>query len=147
MPGPAEGALRIAGVGDQTTGFERLLIEIWGFSPVRDGDDWVILSTDSGLRTAPRDVLRMHGPLPLKYTNRHKVAGRMISWIPGTVNKLIDQLGDTADCSFEEDSVLNLPLMIEMGATNLYWCDCRRAISRADLYLLEIWPAYEGIHL
>ena len=145
MPNSGEIALRIAGGGDQTPGFERLLREIWDFRPVRNGDDWVVLSTDPGLRAAPKDVLGMHGPLSLKQANRHKVAGKMTAWIPGRANVLLDSLAQTITYEFEENSALNriyacrsrlatcqtkdvrtvirdelLPLIIEMGAAEIY---------------------------
>jgi hypothetical protein len=145
MPNSGDVALRIAGVGDQTPGFERLLREIWGFRPVRDGDDWVVLDTDPALRAAPRDVLRMHGPLSLKQANRHRLAGKMIAWIPGRANELLDRLGQTVTYEYEEDSALDriyacrsrlatcrtedvrtivrdalLPFMIEMDVTEVY---------------------------
>jgi hypothetical protein len=145
MPNSGEIALRIAGVGDQTPGFERLLREIWGFRPVRNGDDWVVLSTDPGLRAAARDVLHMQGPLSLKQANRHRVAGKMTAWIPGRANEFLGNLAQTITYAYEEDSALNriyacrsrlatcrtedvrtiirdelLPFMIEMDATEVY---------------------------
>jgi hypothetical protein len=145
VPESRDVAFRIPALGDKAAGFEKLLRESWGFRPLRAGSDWVVLAMDPGLRAYPRDVLRMLGPLPLQQENRHKVAGRMLSWIPGGINVLLDQLGETVKYSFEEDSILNrlyssrsrlsmcraedlraiirdelLPLMLEMGATEVY---------------------------
>jgi len=122
-----------------------MLRKIWGFRPVRDGDDVVVLDTDPALRAAPRDVLRIHGPLSLKEANRHKLAGKMIVWIPGQANEFFDGLAETVTYSYEEDSALNriyacrsrlatcqtqdvrtivrdelLPFMVEMEVTEVY---------------------------
>lgn len=144
MPSPAV-ALRISGVGHRAAGFETLLQQGWGYSPVRDGDDWVVLATDTAFQAPPRDVLNVHGPLPLTKEKRHKLAGKLLTWIPGQFDEYISQNAQPITFDFDEDSILNrvyacrtrlemsprplvrgiirdelLPLMADMGATGVY---------------------------
>jgi len=61
-----------------------------GHKLITVGDDYVISSDDPQIRFGPRPAVSMHSPLQLRNRSRHALAGALMRYIPGKMNKYFE---------------------------------------------------------
>jgi hypothetical protein len=102
----AEPAIRFPGARERFPNLPAFVRGHLGYQLIGFEDDYVIAEDDPQLRSGPRRPLSAHSSVSLSGKNRHKVSGKLISYIPGQMDEYYQSNAQRIEWNLPEDSQL-----------------------------------------